>query len=232
MQRPSRFLSAALASVLGASVAIAVSTTAASAAEPDLTVTTWDRPGAGDAAPDDEVCTAQAQPLAEGQDPALLPPTLTRCFDSFEEAVASVTGAPVSTVGVASTDRAGALAAIDAANARSLAAAPSAETAVISSMILGLIWRNANYSGKQTLLWGKGAYGCTKGSTYGFPNMADFLQNNVISSADTIAGCWSTFYNEYDYWGDRRNCTPSCPTMGTMNNRASSIVYRPKGTLG
>ncbi|WP_251150089.1 hypothetical protein [Cellulosimicrobium sp. Marseille-Q4280] len=230
-RRPSRFLSAALASVLGAAVALAVPAMA-SAVEPDLTVKTWERPAPGAAPSSDEVCTAQAQPVVAGQDPSLLPPSLVECFDTLEDALAHVTGSPVPAAeGVAVDDRAAVRAAVDSANARSSADARTTAAAA-SSLVLGLIHRDASYKGSQTLLWGKGGNGCFTGSTYGFPNMASFLQNNVISSAESVAGCWSTFYDAYSYGGDRRNCTPSCATMGSMDNRASSIVYRPKGQLG
>ncbi|WP_435737093.1 hypothetical protein V5D56_00370 [Cellulosimicrobium sp. PMB13] len=236
-RRPSRFLSAALASVLGAAVALAVPAVA-SAAEPDLTVKTWERPGSGAAPAADEVCTVQAQPVVAGQDASLVPPSLAECFDTLEDALAHVTGSPVPAAeGVAAGDLPRVRAAVEAANARSTAEAGTTAdarttAAAASSLVLGLIHRDAGYKGSQTLLWGKGSNGCFSGSTYGFSNLANFLQNNVISSAESFAGCWSTFYDGYSYGGDRRNCTPSCATMGSMDNRASSIVYRPRGTLG
>lgn len=229
-RRPSRIVSAALASVLGTAVALAVPAVA-SAAEPGPTATSRERPGPGTASSTDEVCAVQAQPVVVGQDPSLLPPTLVECFATLEDALVHVTGSRVpAAAGVAAGDRAGVRAAVDSANARSATDARTAAAA--SSLVLGLVHRDAGYKGAQTLLWGKGANGCFTGSTYGFPNLATFLQNNVISSAESVAGCWSTFYDAYGYAGDRRNCTPSCATMGSMDNRASSIVYRPKGTLG
>jgi len=226
-RRPSRSLTALLASVVGA-VALALPAATASAAE---------RPAAAQGS--GEVCAAQAQPVLTGQDAELLPPTPVECFDTLEEALAFVSGRPLAEAEALTERGADLESAARTLNARSAAAVGSAATsertvaaAASASLILGVIYRDNNYSGRSTLLWGQGTNGCRTGSTYGFPNLANFTQNNVISSAESFVGCWSTFYNEYSYWGDRRNCTPNCATMGTMNNRASSIVYRPSGTLG
>ncbi|WP_265522892.1 hypothetical protein [Oerskovia flava] len=101
-----------------------------------------------------------------------------------------------------------------------------------SSILLGFIAKGSNWTGATRILWGTSGNGCRTGSTYGFPNMRNVGYNNVISSAESYSGCWGTYYDEFSYKGARRNCTPTCSTMGVMDNRTSSIVYRPAGTLG
>ncbi|MCB7136317.1 hypothetical protein [Cellulosimicrobium marinum] len=231
MQRPSRLLSVALASLVGAVAALALGAPV-SAAEPDLSVVSWDRerpavaPGA-----DEAVCAVEGERL-DAAGPARGSTAPVECFATAAEAFAHVHGTAVpGTAGLAATDRAGLRDAVASVNATTTGPVATA-TASSDSRIVGIVYRGSGYSGATTLLWGKGANGCRYGSTYGFPNLASFVQNNVISSAESFMGCWSTFYNEYGYWGDRRNCTPHCSTMGSMNDRASSIVYRPAGTLG
>ncbi|MEK8227572.1 hypothetical protein NKG05_17855 [Oerskovia sp. M15] len=49
---------------------------------------------------------------------------------------------------------------------------------------------------------------------------------------DAYARCWSTMYDGENYTGTTTNCVPRCNTMGSMDNRTSSVVFRPKGTIG
>ncbi|SDF04724.1 hypothetical protein SAMN04487781_0022 [Cellulosimicrobium cellulans] len=113
-----------------------------------------------------------------------------------------------------------------------VAATERATTAAASSIVLGVLWRDPSYKGASKVLYGSGTNGCHTGSTYGFPNLANLLMNNVVSSASTYAGCWATLYDSSSYAGTKKNCTPHCATLGSFDDRASSVVYRPAGTLG
>ncbi|MBD5786182.1 hypothetical protein IF650_08325 [Cellulosimicrobium terreum] len=243
-RRPARTLAALAVALLGVAGAPALVGSAA-ADEPDLGVVTWDDPlaGVGDpTAPADTgpACASQGLPLDEDGDPTTLPVSSRVCFDSLAEALAFASGEPVPVSILAGADRADVARVVTDLNVGAGTAAPTAgvparagaTTAAAQSMILGLTWRDKSYKGQTEVFWGKGGNGCFTGSTYGFSNLSSVLQNNVISSADSFAGCWSTFYDAYSYSGSKRNCTPACSTMGTLDNKASSIVYRPRGTLG
>ncbi len=176
----------------------------------------------------------QAQPLLPGQDPATLPPAPEVCFDSLEEALEFASGG-------------------DVAAARLADATPADVEGLVTELqrvgggvrrdgardhrggellVLGVLWRDASYKGASKVLYGSGTNGCYGGSTYGFPNLANLLMNNVVSSATTYAGCWVTLYDSYSYAGTKKNCTPHCATLGSFDNKASSVVYRPVGQLG
>ena len=183
-----------------------------------------------------ESCAVEAQPLLPGEDPASLPAAPEVCFGSLEEALEFVSGDAVapSRLGratrAAAAGRAGELNATTTAGPR--AAAERATTAAAGSIVLGVLWRDPSYKGASKVLYGSGTNGCHTGSTYGFPNLANLLMNNVVSSASTYAGCWATLYDSYSYAGTKKNCTPHCATLGSFDDRASSVVYRPAGTLG
>ncbi len=103
---------------------------------------------------------------------------------------------------------------------RSLAAA--------ASVVLGTVYKDANYGGGSLTLWGEG--GCV-GATFGFPSLASGW-NNSISSAKGAGSCWLTLYTATSYGGTRLNCTPNCATIGSLNDQVRSIVFRPTGTFG
>ncbi|KZM77445.1 hypothetical protein [Cellulosimicrobium sp. I38E] len=235
-----RVLSAALVAGLVLSAAAAAP---ALASEPDLRVVTWDR--GADPAADAQVstgasCAVEAQPLLPGQDPDTLPPAPEVCFGSLEEALEFVSGGDVASSRLADATAAEMEGLVSELNASAssaptgqrLAGTERATTAAASSLVLGVLWRDANYKGASKVLYGSGTNGCYTGSTYGFPNLANLLMNNVVTSATTYAGCWVTLYDSYSYAGAKKNCTPHCATLGTFDNKASSVVYRPVGQLG
>ncbi|MFJ4234175.1 hypothetical protein ACWFQT_18085 [Cellulosimicrobium cellulans] len=235
-----RVLSAALVAGLVLSAAAAAP---ALASEPDLRVVTWDRgadPAADAQVSTGESCAVEAQPLLPGQDPDTLPPAPEVCFGSLEEALEFVSGGDVASSRLADATAAEMEGLVSELNASAssaptgqrLAGTERATTAAASSLVLGVLWRDANYKGASKVLYGSGTNGCYTGSTYGFPNLANLLMNNVVTSATTYAGCWVTLYDSYSYAGAKKNCTPHCATLGTFDNKASSVVYRPVGQLG
>ena len=235
-----RVLSAALVAGLVLSAAAAAP---ALASEPDLRVVTWDRgadPAADAQVSTGESCAVEAQPLLPGQDPDTLPPAPEVCFGSLEEALEFVSGGDVASSRLADATAAEVEGLVSELNASAssapagqrLAGTERATAAAASSLVLGVLWRDANYKGASKVLYGSGTNGCYTGSTYGFPNLANLLMNNVVTSATTYAGCWVTLYDSYNYAGAKKNCTPHCATLGTFDNKASSVVYRPVGQLG
>ncbi|WP_426309599.1 hypothetical protein [Cellulosimicrobium sp. E-16] len=235
-----RVLSATLVAGLALS---AVAAAPALASEPDLRVVTWDRgadPAADAQVSTGESCAVEAQPLLPGQDADTLPPAPEVCFGSLEEALEFVSGGDVASSRLADATGAEVEGLVSELNASAssasaglrLAGTERATAAAASSLVLGVLWRDANYKGASKVLYGSGTNGCYTGSTYGFPNLANLLMNNVVTSATTYAGCWVTLYDSYSYAGAKKNCTPHCATLGTFDNRASSVVYRPAGQLG
>ena len=184
-----------------------------------------------------ESCAVRAQPLLPGQDPATLPAADEACFDSLEEALEFVSGDEVAPSRLARATRVDVDGLVAELNATTTAGPRAAATerataAAASSIVLGVLWRDPGYKGASKVLYGSGTNGCHTGSTYGFPNLANLLMNNVVSSASTYAGCWVTLYDSSSYAGTKKNCTPHCAGLGSFDDRASSVVYRPAGTLG
>jgi len=229
-----RVLSAALAA--GLLLVTVGTTTSAAASEPDLRAVTRDRdvPAADEPVPTGASCAIAAQPLAPGADPADLPPAPEVCFDSLEEALEFVSGSDVGAqrlVGASSHDVTALVTELNAGVAQETRTARTTAAAA-SSLVLGVLWRDTGYKGTSKVLYGQGSNGCWTGSTYGFSNLAGYLMNNVVSSASTYAGCWVTLYDSYGYGGAKWNCTPNCSSLSSFDNRASSVVYRPAGTVG
>jgi hypothetical protein len=97
---------------------------------------------------------------------------------------------------------------------------------VSSSRLLGIEYTGVQYGGRSLALYGSGSTGCTTGYSYGFSSMPSGW-NNVISSARAYSGCRSTHYSGTSFSGSTITCSSSCPSMAGMNNRTSSIRFRP-----
>lgn len=106
--------------------------------------------------------------------------------------------------------------------------APPFARAAAGSTILGVVYQDVNYGGGSLTMWGAGT--CAA-ATYGFATL-DPGWTNSISSAKGSSSCWLTLYSAASYGGDRINCTPSCASLSTMNDRSRSVVFRPVGTFG
>jgi hypothetical protein len=174
------------------------------------------------AAPADAVptCAVGAEAVDAGAAIAAatpFPEPVIDCFATFGEAIGFITGGEVAADSPAELDR--------------LAATGGPDLVAAASVILGYEYKNTGYSGGALVLYGASGSGCGSSTTYGFSSMPSGW-NNVISSARSFAGCWSTHYDLTNYGGTRRTCQGACSTLGTMNNRTSSIVFRPVGTYG
>lgn len=47
------------------------------------------------------------------------------------------------------------------------------------------------------------------------------------SSAKAYAACWVSLYTAPSYGGTQLLCTPNCATLGSLNDRVLSLVFRP-----
>ncbi|MBO1741606.1 hypothetical protein [Leifsonia sp. TF02-11] len=95
--------------------------------------------------------------------------------------------------------------------------------AAASSTVLGTVYKDANYSGGSLSFYGTGS--CS-GVTFGFASV-DAAWQNAISSAKAYAGCFVSLYSAPSYGGSQLLCTPSCATLGALNDRVLSLVFRP-----
>jgi hypothetical protein len=142
---------------------------------------------------------------------APLPEPVVDCFPTFAEAVEFATRGEIS-----------------AASPAELESAVESSAVTMASVVLGYEYKGTSYTGGSLVLYGSSGSGCGSGSTYGFSSMPSGW-SNVISSAKVFASCWSVHYDYTSYSGDRRTCTGSCSSLGTMNNRTSSILFTPRG---
>lgn len=166
-------------------------------------------------------CAVGAEPVELSKGAAALadlPDPAIDCFPTFGAAIEFITGGEVVAESPAELERVA-------------AASDDGTVSTAASVVLGYEYKNTGYSGGSLVLYGSSGSGCGSSRTYGFSSMPSGW-NNVISSARSFAGCWSTHYDLTSYGGTRVTCQGSCSSLGTMNNRTSSIVFRPVGTYG
>ena len=90
-----------------------------------------------------------------------------------------------------------------------------------------LIGQDYDLTNYRTLLvqWTGSAYGCTTGSSYAIPNVGSSL-NDRIESSRSYSGCSHNYhYQNSSYTGTIAPCGTSCSTLGTMNNRTTSLRW-------
>jgi len=177
-----------------------------------------------------DVCTVAAGTGAE------------QCFDTLSEAIESITGVPVTDPAVDAGDHAAIDQAIEDGNAKvqadkvrrlTLQASSTATSSLAAtssaSNLLGAVWKDKNWSGSAKLLYAANGSGCYGGVTYGFPHTSDFGMNDTISSLTTYLNCATTLYKDANYKGTSKTYQVDTSYVGdTMNDEASSIVYRPR----
>ncbi|MDN4612920.1 hypothetical protein P5G50_00530 [Leifsonia sp. F6_8S_P_1B] len=97
--------------------------------------------------------------------------------------------------------------------------------ATTASTVLGTVYKDAGYAGGSLSFYGSGS--CA-GVTFGFAAL-DAGWRNVISSAKAFAGCHVSLYSAPSYGGSQLLCTPNCASLGALNDRVLSLVFRPAG---
>jgi len=197
--------------------------------------TTGAASGASPTAQTGEVCTVAA---GTGEQ---------HCFATLSDALESITGEPVTDPGVDAGDHAAIDRTIEAQNAKVLATKANALAASTPSLrvastltatatsstgpsnVLGAVWKDKNWSGSAKLLYAANGSGCYGGTTYGFPHTSAFSMNDKISSLTTYLNCATTLYKDANYKSTSRTYQVDTSYVGdTMNDEASSIVYRPR----
>ena len=110
----------------------------------------------------------------------------------------------------------------------SIATTDATSRSALASVTLGTVYADVNYRGSTLTMWGSS--GCA-GVTYGFASLSGGWDSR-ISSARGSNGCWVTLYRATGYGGDRITCTPTCSSIGSLNDQVRSLVFRPWGTFG
>lgn len=103
------------------------------------------------------------------------------------------------------------------------AATERSESSELATLV-GVLYDKTGYGSPTLALYGSGG-SCTSGATYGFPRLSDYGWNNRAESAQGRNGCAITFYADANYGGATKSCFNSCSTLGTLNNRASSVYF-------
>lgn len=170
-------------------------------------------------------CAVGADPLIKGQSSAVD----VDCFGSQAEVWEFVTGTPLPADGAPSrADVAEYNASVLAAGRASATLSPDAVAAsAASSVVLGVEFQDSNLTGPNLYLYANSGTGCGSGATYGFPNLGNYGWNDRVSSATAYAGCRSQHYADDVYRGGSITCSPTCWSMPTFNDAATSIVFRP-----
>ena len=97
-----------------------------------------------------------------------------------------------------------------------------------ATTVLGTLYQDVNYGGGSLTMWGTGT--CS-GVTFGWTSMPSGWNDNV-SSIIGSSTCWPTAYENSNYGGLKITCTPNCASMSTMNDKTSSMVFKPTGIFG
>lgn len=154
---------------------------------------------------------------AAGPGEAVAPPASEpTCFDTFAEAVSFATDGrvslPVEATRVSEKQ-------LLSAGVISTAQAP------VARPLVGIEYQHTNFGGASLTLYGASGTGCYSGTWYGFPNMASLGFDNTISSGRTYSNCIGKHHDGTNYTGTYTYCETSCATLGSMNDRTSSIKF-------
>lgn len=142
-----------------------------------------------------------------------------RCFPTFAEAVAEATNGAVRLP----------------ANARTLeqsdldAGRTLAQPASNMATVIGIEYENSQFGqtgGWSFVIQSTNSRGCA-GYSYRLSSLPS-SRDNAISSAKSYSGCRSAHFSGINLSGSKYLC--SCTSMGTMNNRTSSIKFSSSGT--
>ncbi|MDO8690869.1 MAG: hypothetical protein Q7R39_12810 [Dehalococcoidia bacterium] len=151
-------------------------------------------------------CVVRVEPVRPRQEASRM--SAATCFDSFSDAVYAATGGAVRlapTVAPAEVTE------------QTLNPLSSHQT------VISIHYRDSNFSGVSFMAVANNTVGCTTGISYALPSMPSGW-NDVVSSARTFAGCsFNRHYEHTNYGGAKIDC--QCATMGTMNDKTSSLKW-------
>ncbi|BDZ47444.1 hypothetical protein [Naasia aerilata] len=169
-------------------------------------------------------CAIGADPMVKGQ----AQPVDVDCFATQEAVWEFVTGTPLPADGAPSRSDVSEYNAsvLDSSSVAAVGGADSVSVAA-AQVVLGAEFQDINLTGPNLYLYASSGSGCGSGATYGFPNLSNWGWNDRVSSATAYAGCRSQHYADDVYRGASVTCSPTCWSMPTLNDAATSIVFRP-----
>jgi hypothetical protein len=170
-------------------------------------------PGAGAAAADPPGGGGSPSCVVAAADSAPLPDVV--CFPTLAAAIAHVTGGALRLPAEAQTVEETQL---RQASSRAAARGPR------GSLVLGIEYLHAGLTGPSLVLTTSRQVGCNGTTSFDFPSMGALGWGDRISSAQAYAGCRSVHFEHAGLTGRSVACT--CPSMGVLNDRTSSIRYR------
>lgn len=135
------------------------------------------------------------------------PAVTTRCFSSFQAALDAATGGAVKL----------------APGQRVLT---QAELSPASDTVIGIEYKDANFGGSDLIMTTGGSFTCSGGLYVDFTSLGGGWDNS-IGSARTYANCKSGHFEYTNDGGSVHIC--GCATMGTMNDKTSSIRFSVSG---
>lgn len=165
------------------------------------------------ATPKQDHCIIHLEPALPGQASRVTPGA---CFATLAESVMAATGNRIQLPNDATLDE------IDQAlEAQDAAAAADAGTAV--TYVLSIEYMATDQTGSSRSFTGGAPCTATRG--YNMGSMPSGW-NDVISSSRGYSNCNKVeHYEHINYRGAVRACTPTCNTMGIMNNETSSMWW-------
>ena len=112
-------------------------------------------------------------------------------------------------------------------NAPNVVCRDSTTLVAATTTIVGIDYSGSLYAGT-TLNWTTtNSQGCTGGASYGSPGMPSGW-NDVVSSAKGYQGCNNNpHWESTNYGGASITCMPNCSTMGAIDNKTSSVKWKP-----
>lgn len=194
----------AVGMVLSAGMAVSPATALAAGSGSQRPDVGTQRPGAGQ----QRHCVADLSPVPQGSR-AVSTVRDFQCFDSFTDAISYATDGSVQLA--------------PGAHELSRTQLARADGQAAASAVLGIEYKGKGYGGASLSLTGSG--GCNSGASYRFPRMSSYGFNNTIASAKVYNNCFSTHYNGTRYRGAQHTCYSNCSSLGSMNNKTSSIEY-------
>jgi hypothetical protein len=143
-------------------------------------------------------------------------PAAPECFDSFAAAISFATDGTVRLPAWATTVT---QAQLDTGRATDRPAAT----------VIGIESSSPSFGGTDWII--SQANGCNDGGAEVWvrSDLTGNPMNNAISSAQAFAGCKSRHFDLPSFAGSSILCGPSCSSMGTMDNRTTSIRWSATG---
>ncbi len=99
------------------------------------------------------------------------------------------------------------------------------DATLATTTAIGAIYDNTNYGAPSYLVTVSGSSGCAGGSSYGYTDLSTIGWNNRISSFRSYAGCKTAIFDGTNYGGSSYGYVTNAPSVGSMDNRASSIRW-------